>query len=84
MILNQDTPPLTHSLFKISKNGGFYDELPDNMRDTMDVLEPLNIEARYPSQKDKLFAELTVERCKAIFADTEVLYKWVIDKFIKK
>ncbi len=54
------------------------------MLDTIDMLEPLNVEARYPSKKDRLFAELTKERCENLLSETEVLYKWIISRFTKK
>lgn len=53
------------------------------LKDIIDILEPLNIEARYPSQKDRLFAELTEEKCILILSETEVLYRWILAKFIK-
>ena len=79
--LKEEIPPFTHSLYKLSQNGSFYDSIPNDMKDIIDILEPLNIEARYPSQKDRLFAELTEARCNKILSDTEVLYRWIIDKF---
>lgn len=82
--LKQETPPFTHSLPKLSQKGGFYNSIPEDMKDIIDILEPLNIEARYPSQKNKLFAELTEMRCNKILSDTEVLYRWIIDKFMEK
>ena len=81
--LKQETPPFTHSLFKLSQNGGFYDSIPSDMKDIIDILEPLNIEARYPSQKDKLFSELTEIRCNQILTDTEVLYRWTKNKLME-
>ena len=82
--LQDEIPPFTHSLFKLSQKGNFYDDIPEEMKDIIDILEPLNIEARYPSQKDKLFADLTESRCKFIITETEVLYKWIKDKFIER
>lgn len=84
VFLKEDTPPFTHNLLKLSQKGGFYESIPENLKDIIDILEPLNIEARYPSQKDKLFSELTESRCNIILADTEVLYEWIIDKFTKE
>ena len=33
-----------------------YDEMTDEQKDFIDFLEPLNIEARYPTTKEKLLA----------------------------
>jgi len=38
------------------------------------MIEPLNVEARYPTHKEKLMQTLNYERCK------EVLYQWIKKK----
>lgn len=84
MNLNIIKSILKFSLYKIDQyRGGFYDSIPEDLKDIIDILEPLNIEARYPSQKDKLFSELTEERCNRIISYTEVLYRWTLAKFMK-
>lgn len=42
-----EIPPYTHNLMKLAKSGGFADELTEPQKDFLDILEPLNIEARY-------------------------------------
>lgn len=49
----------------------------DYDKDTLDILDPLNIETRYPSAKEKLVASLTPARCEEILQRTEDLYKWI-------
>jgi len=41
------------------------------------VLNPLNIESRYPSYKDALFSQLTKEKCEEIIKSTEELLLWI-------
>lgn len=84
VLLKSENPPFIHSLMRLAQNGGFYDDIPEEMKDLIDVLEPLNIEARYPSHKEKLMNELNDNRCTDILERTEVLYKWIIEKFPKK
>ena len=43
----------------------------------LDSLEPLNIEARYPTSKEHLIKELTKEKCSNIIQETEEPYKWI-------
>ena len=43
----------------------------------LDVLSPLNIEARYPLHKAMLLQSLTPERCRELIAETEALYQWL-------
>ncbi|WP_423245056.1 hypothetical protein [Heliorestis acidaminivorans] len=37
----------------------------------------MNIEARYPTAKDKLLKSLSKERCKKIIEETEGLFQWI-------
>ncbi|MFW5648620.1 MAG: HEPN domain-containing protein [Candidatus Alkaliphilus sp. MAG34] len=84
VFLKSEIPPFTHSLLKLSQQGTFYDSIPEDLRDVIDILEPLNIEARYPSDKEKLINELDEEFCKRLLKHTEELYKWIIKKLPKK
>lgn len=84
VLLKSEIPPFTHSLVKLSKIGDFYESIPEELKDIIDILEPLNIEARYPSDKEKLIKELDEEFCKKLIKHTEVLYKWIIEKLPKK
>ena len=79
--LKKEVPPFTHNLLKLSQNGGFYNHIPEAMTSIIDMLEPLNVEARYPSKKDRIFEELTKERCEILLTETEELYKWIVNKF---
>ena len=45
--------------------------------DFIDALEPLNIEARYPSYKERLMKTLTEERCKELVKQTDELRLWI-------
>lgn len=84
VFLKSSTPPYTHSLLKLSLESNFYDEMPEELRRTMDILEPLNIEARYPSHKSRLLNELNEEFCAELIKNTEVLYRWIIERLPKE
>ncbi len=73
-------PPYIHNLSKLAKESELYIELTDEQMDLIDTLEPLNIEARYPSTKDALLLSLTEERCNKIIEETEALYLWIKQK----
>ena len=51
-----------------------------HQKGVLDMLEPMNIEARYPSMKDKLMASLTVNRCEGMIRETEALALWIKTK----
>jgi HEPN domain-containing protein len=70
---NTDPAPYTHSLSYIAKKAGIYESLNEEFKDFIDVLEPLNIQARYPSHKEKLMLSLTKEKCEEILAKTKDL-----------
>ena len=46
-----DTPPYTHNLVKLAQTTGLYELMSLDQKKVIANLEPLNIEARYPSKK---------------------------------
>lgn len=75
--VHADDPPFTHNLTMLARKSGTLEFLSDEHKDTLDLLEPLNIEARYPTAKDKLIEMLTKERCIIVLYRTEVLFAWI-------
>lgn len=59
-------------------------DLSDDQKDFIDLLEPLNIEAMYPSYKDKLQKALNKEKCSDILTKTKGFQKWIKKKLLKK
>lgn len=72
-----DNPPYIHNLTVLAKKAGIYGLFDDKQKDIIDLLEPLNIEARYPTVKNKLLKSLSKERCKKILKETEALFLWI-------
>ena len=73
----KDTPPHTHNLSVIASQSGLYGSMDEAQKSLLDILEPLNVEARYPTRKDHLFRSLTDDRCKSILERTEDLFTWI-------
>lgn len=71
------TPPYTHNLTFLAKDAGLYDCMAEEQKDFIDLIGPLNVEARYPAHKGKLMQRLDNERCKGILRETEELYRWI-------
>ena len=71
------TPPYTHNLAYLAKRADLIDVLSEGQRDALDVLDPLHIEARYPSQKEQVLNSLTQERCRQILEMTRELQGWI-------
>lgn len=76
-----EEPPLKiHSLSRLAEKSGLDKYMSANQLDLIDELEPLNIEARYPSYKDRLMKSLTEDRCKDLIKQTDELRIWIKSK----
>ena len=82
--LKKETAPFTHNLSFLAKKGAFYDNLSEDQKDFIDLLEPLNIETRYPTHKEKILRSLNAERCVDIFENTQKLQEWIKSKLLIK
>lgn len=76
----EDNPPYIHNLTILAKKSNIYDSLNTYQIDILDLLEPLNIQARYPTSKDRILKSLTKEKCKKIIEQTEELFVWIKSK----
>ena len=77
MFVKEDNPPYTHNLNYLADQSGVNAKMTEEQKDFIDLLEPLNVEARYPTHKERLMRSLTDERCKEIILKTEGLYQWI-------
>ena len=76
-----EAPPLKiHSLSRLAEKSGLDKDMSEEQTDFIDELEPLNIEARYPSYKERLMKSLTPERCKELIEQTDKLRIWIKSK----
>jgi HEPN domain-containing protein len=75
-----EPPPYLHNLTLLSLRSGINEILKDDFKDLINLLEPLNIEARYPTHKKQLLNSLTNSKCKDILLKTKELQKWVKEK----
>ncbi|MGC9352318.1 MAG: HEPN domain-containing protein [Mariniphaga sp.] len=51
--------------------------MPEEFNDTIDLLEPLNIESRYLTYKERLMKSLTKEKCSEIISKTDLFKQWI-------
>lgn len=69
--------PYIHKLMRLANLSGIAEEMNEEQLSLLDMLSPLNIEARYPLHKSKLLESLTVERCEKMITETEALFLWI-------
>jgi HEPN domain-containing protein len=75
-ILNSE-PPFSHNLIYLAEKYGLIEELNPEFIGLLNVLMPLNIEGRYPTDKQLLVQQLTETRINDIFNKTISLQKWI-------
>ena len=75
-----ETAPFTHNLSLLARKSGIFSHFSEKQKAIIDILEPLNIEARYPTYKQQLLESLTSERCADILRNTTELHKWIKQK----
>ncbi len=75
--IKNETAPFTHSLSLLTSKTDLWEKLSDEQKETIDFLEPLNIETRYPTYKERLAKSLTKERCEILIAKTDEFRKWI-------
>ena len=75
-----EAAPFSHSLSYVAKKAGLYEKFSETQKDFIDLLEPMNIEARYPTHKEQLIKSLTEERCAQILNQAGELHQWIKQK----
>jgi hypothetical protein len=71
------SPPQIHNLTRLAELGQLDSFMSQEQNDFIDALLPLNIEARYPVDKNKLLGVLTENYCREVIAKTEDLMIWI-------
>lgn len=70
-------PPYSHNLLSLSEESKF-DELADEEHFSLfNELMPLNIQARYPEDKDLLLKVLNARKCEELYKKTKKFYAWI-------
>ena len=76
----EEVPSRIHSLSRLAEKTGIDQDLSEEQLDFIDRLEPLNIEARYPSYKERLMKSLSKEYCQQLLKETKELQQWIKNK----
>lgn len=78
--IREDDPPYKHNLLHLAELTGIAEMMNQKQRHFLNIMMPMNIEARYADYKDELFKSLTPEFCEKILIDTEALIIWIKNK----
>ena len=76
-------PPFTHNLLLLAEQSNLKVHLTDEMSKLFARLMPLNIQARYPQDRDELLKVLDDKVCEDIVKQTEEFFAW-INRLLKK
>jgi HEPN domain-containing protein len=72
-----EEPKRTHDLAKLAEQAGIEEKLSETQMAFLEELTPYNIEARYPSYKQKMATKLSPEYCKSLLERTEEYLCWI-------
>lgn len=73
-----EEPPLKiHTPSRLAEKTKIDQDMSEEQSNLIDALEPLNIEARYPSHKERLLKTLTAEYCRILIKQTDILRLWI-------
>ena len=75
--IRSKTPPFSHSLSFLAKQSDIYKNFSEEQKIFIDLLEPMNIESRYPTHKEQLLESMTKNRCVEMMENAQELQEWI-------
>jgi len=72
-----EIPPKSHHLTELAEKAQIHDQMNTDQQSFLLLLNPLNIEGRYPEYKSNIANILTEEKCISILKETEELLCWI-------
>ena len=70
-------PPRTHNLRWLLQETGLDKLMSDEHKSLIMIIEPMNIEARYPYDKERILQSLTHEKCSEMLQKVRGLHTWI-------
>lgn len=80
--LRKTDPPYTHDLRKLARSSEIEQDLPERFSDILDELQPLNIETRYPKDKEQLLQVLTKSYSQSLISRTKEPIGWIRNRYL--
>ena len=72
-----NTPQKIHNLIRLAEIGDILNSMTDDQAELLDVLNPLQIEARYPAYKQQVESALTSEYCDTLINQAREMISWI-------
>jgi len=69
--------PFIHNLLVLSESSGFDSQARPDHLCLFNELMPLNIQARYPEDKELLLKSLNRKKCEELYSRTRGIYSWI-------
>ncbi len=76
----EEEPPYTHNLLRLATGCGLSEQMSQEQLRFIDLMVPMNIEARYPSYKEAISRGLNQEFCRSIMDKTKEMQSWIKSK----
>ena len=75
--LRNETPPYSHNLSLLATECGLLDCFSEDQKKFISLIQPMNIESRYPTYKDKILQTLDDALCGEILKQTKEMCQWL-------
>ena len=75
-----DDPPYIHNLTRLAEKSGLAELMTEEQCAFLDIMTPMNIEARYPDYKMRISASLNERVCQNIMEQTKRMSLWIKSK----
>jgi len=76
----EDVPPYIHEHKRLAELCGLYALMSEEQRDFLQVIRPMNIEARYPDYKRSISRTLGEDNTRQILEQTKQMQQWILQK----
>lgn len=83
-VCRDDDPPYIHDHKKIAQGCGLYTKMSEEQLKFLEVIKPMNIEARYQEYKDEVARTLNRESTATILETTKQLHAWILERIKEK
>lgn len=76
----EDVPPYIHEHKRLAELCGLYSLMSEEQRDFLQVIRPMNIEARYPDYKRSIARTLGEDNTRQILEQTKQMQQWILQE----